>query len=310
MLQIYRRNETDENAQLLNTYKAGSWVICEDPSESDVSFLTSKLKLDEGLVADALDADEVPRFEIEDGIIYIFTRFAYKNGAGKIVTAPILIAIGNKFIASITAFSCPQLKKFAAGSIDNYTDNKSRLLLEMLEILLDTYTTQLNTINRQIRAARTSLNVRRISNKDFIQFVEIEDVLNEFLGDLIPANNVLLSLTGRRKNLTFPEEEQDLIEDLRLSATQLIDTIRGSLKTAVNIREAYTNIATNNLNSQVKILTTLTVVLTIPTIIGSYFGMNVNVPFANDVHAFIFIILGSFGLAGLILLVFRRNGWL
>ncbi len=284
-------------------------MFADDPNADEITQLLT-LGLDEGLIEDALDADEVPRFEVEDGITYLFTRFAYKNGSNKVVTAPIMIAVSPKFILTLTTVNSIKLKQFAEKGDDNITTRRSELLLEILELLLETYATQLNSINKQIRAARNSLNVRRVSNKDFVQFVEIEDVLNEFLGDLVPANNVLQNLTGRRKNLSFDEEDRDLIEDLQLSATQLIDTIRGSLKTAVNIREAYTNIATNNLNRQVKILTTLTVVLTIPTIIGSYWGMNVNVPLHNNAHAFIFILLGSAGVAGIILAVFRKNGWL
>ncbi len=310
MIQYYYRVAKDPKAQTIDKFRTDSWVYCEDPDEQDLQFLESKLGLDEGLVADALDADEVPRFEIEDGITYLFTRFAYKTSGGKIVTAPIMIAISPKFFLTLTSVPCPKLKNFAMGGDDNITAQRSKLLLEVLELLLETYATQLNGINRQIRAARTSLNVKRISNRDFVQFVEIEDVLNEFLGDLVPANNVLQNLTGRRKNLTFKEDDHDMIEDLQLSATQLIDTLRGSLKTAVNIREAYTNISTNNLNRQVKILTTITVVLTIPTIIGSYFGMNVNIPLHDDPHAFLLILGGSAGLAGIILIIFRRNGWL
>lgn len=309
MIQYYFRAPGDSKAKTLSAFKTGAWVYAEDPTNAEIAQLLG-LGLDEGLIEDALDADEVPRFEIEDGITYLFTRFAYKNSGGKVVTAPVTIALSSTFILTISAVANPKLKQFAEKGDDNITTRRSELLLEILELLLESYSVQLNGINKQIRAARNSLNVRRVSNKDFVQFVEIEDVLNEFLGDLVPANSVLQSLTGRRKNLSFDEEDRDLIEDLQLSATQLIDTIRGSLKTAVNIREAYTNIATNNLNRQVKILTTLTVVLTIPTIIGSFWGMNVNVPFHNNAHAFIFILLGSAGVAGLILAIFRKNGWL
>ena len=309
MISYYFRSPNESTSRTLTEFKTGSWVFADDPNADEITQLLT-LGLDEGLIEDALDADEVPRFEVEDGITYLFTRFAYKNGSNKVVTAPIMIAVSPKFILTLTTVNSIKLKQFAEKGDDNITTRRSELLLEILELLLETYATQLNSINKQIRAARNSLNVRRVSNKDFVQFVEIEDVLNEFLGDLVPANNVLQNLTGRRKNLSFDEEDRDLIEDLQLSATQLIDTIRGSLKTAVNIREAYTNIATNNLNRQVKILTTLTVVLTIPTIIGSYWGMNVNVPLHNNAHAFIFILLGSAGVAGIILAVFRKNGWL
>lgn len=309
MVNYYYRQPSHSKVHTLKTFKAGSWVHVEDPNEAELKTILA-LGLDEGMLEDALDADEVPRFEIEDGITYLFTRFAYKNSSGKVVTAPIMIALSQKFILTLSTVNCLKLKNFATGPIDNITTQRSPLLLEILEILLETYATQLNGINRQIRSARNSLNVRRVSNKDFVQFVEIEDVLNEFLGDLVPANSVLQNLTGRRKNLTFGEDDKDYIEDLRLSATQLIDTIRGSLKTAVNIREAYTNIATNNLNRQIKILTTLTVVLTIPTIIGSYFGMNVPIPLSNVPHAFILILIGTGSIAALVLFIFRKNHWL
>lgn len=309
MIQYYYRSPSDKKTRQLSAFKVGSWVHTEDPTKLELQTLL-ELGLDEGMIDDALDADEVPRFEIEDGITYLFTRFAYKNNAGKVVTAPIMIALSQRFILTLTTVSCPKLKSFATGNEDNVTTKRSPLLLEILEILLETFATQLNGINRQIRAARNSLNIRRVSNKDFVQFVEIEDVLNEFLGDLVPANSVLQSLTGRRKNLTFDEEDKDYIEDLQLSATQLVDTLRGSLKTAVNIREAYTNIATNNLNRQIKILTTLTVVLTIPTIIGSYFGMNVPVPLSANPHAFLFILLGTGAFSAIVLFIFRKNHWL
>ena len=78
----------------------------------------------------------------------------------------------------------------------------------------------------------------------------------------------------------------------------------------MNIREAYSNIATNNLNRQIKLLTTLTVVLTIPTIVGSFFGMNVPVPFDNNSLAFVGIIAATSGLAVLIIYLFRKSGWL
>jgi magnesium transporter len=130
------------------------------------------------------------------------------------------------------------------------------------------------------------------------------------LGDLVPTNVVLQTLSNPRKNLRFYDDDKEQIEDIILTAGQLIDSIKGSLKTIVNIREAYSNIATNNLNRQIKLLTTLTVVLTIPTIVGSFFGMNVPVPFHSNPLAFIGIIAATSGIAALIIYLFKKSGWL
>lgn len=181
-----------------------------------------------------------------------------------------MLAVGSDFIATISAETCQDLESFAKNDAEFGTTDRAQMLLECLDIILETYNQQLITINRKIRTARNSLSVARVSNKDFIQFVEIEDVLNEMLGDLVPTNIVLQSISNPRKNLRFYADDKEQIEDIMLTAGQLIDSIKGSLKTIVNIREAYSNIATNNLNRQIKLLTTLTVVLTIPTIVGSF----------------------------------------
>jgi magnesium transporter len=126
----------------------------------------------------------------------------------------------------------------------------------------------------------------------------------------VPANLLLSSLLSGRHGLTFFEDDRDLIEDLIQATRQLTETSSGALKTIVNIREAYSNIMTNNLNRQVQLLTSLTVVLTIPTIVFSLYGMNVPIPGQGSRGAFGLILLGTFAACGLILYVLYRRRWL
>ena len=134
-------------------------------------------------------------------------------------------------------------------------------------------------------------------------------MLNEFLSDLIPTNSIINTLLANR-NFKFTEDERDLLEDIKLSNNQLIELSKANLKTIVNIREAYSTIMTNNLNRVIKLFTSLTVLLTIPTIIASIYGMNVQLPFADQSWVF----AGIIGLIILILaglsLIFIRNEWL
>jgi magnesium transporter len=148
-----------------------------------------------------------------------------------------------------------------------------------------------------------------IKNKDIVQFVNFESVINDFLSALVPANTMLTKLMSG-KYFKLYEEDKDLIEDMYLSHNQLIVLCRANLKNIVNIRDAYSTIMTNNLNRILKMLAALTVVLTIPTTIGSFFGMNVAVPLDQNPHAFGFIVVGAILLSALALVVFIKNKWL
>lgn len=310
MISYYYRDVKDHSFKKSAKFKAGSWAHVTNPTDEDKQQLVTTLNLADDLVHDALDVDEMPRLQTEEGTTYVFCRFALKNGSGRVTTAPILLAVGANFFASVSADPCAEVEQFTKKGPDFETTDRARMLLEVFEIILETYSTQLNAINRKIRTARSSLSIAKVSNKDFVQFVEIEDILNEMLGDLVPTNVVLQTLSNPRRNLRFYDDDKEQIEDIILTAGQLIDSIKGSLKTIVNIREAYSNIATNNLNRQIKLLTTLTVVLTIPTIVGSFFGMNVPIPLHQSHFAFFEIVVASTGVSAFILFMFKKSGWL
>jgi magnesium transporter len=190
------------------------------------------------------------------------------------------------------------------------TNNSKHFLLPLLNQCVQSYGMHLATIGRQIRTARNTLRDEKFSNRHFVKFVELEDILNDFLSELVPINNILMHLLAGRKNIKFSEDDKDILQDLQLETAQLIDESKGYLKTIVNIREAYSNIMTNNLNRQIKILTTLTIVLTIPTIVGSLFGMNVKVPFADNPFGFLIILISASLFSFGIFLYLKHKDWL
>jgi magnesium transporter len=121
-------------------------------------------------------------------------------------------------------------------------------------------------------------------------------------------NGILESLTSGRY-LTFRESDHDLIEDIMLSNRQLIEQTDDSIRTLKNIREAYTTIMTNNLNQVIKLLTSLTVIFTIPTMVASLYGMNVRLPFDSHPFAFVFIVGFIAILTGITLYIFIKNDY-
>ncbi|HEX3081924.1 MAG TPA: CorA family divalent cation transporter, partial [Candidatus Saccharimonadia bacterium] len=264
MITYQYRKPGEPRLAKVEAFRPGAWILAEAPNEDELELLQSRFKLDSDLLADALDPDEIPRIDSDEGILYVYMRYAYRRG-NVVDTDPVLLAVGPDFVATVARRQLPGLDRLLA-SVELYTTQPSQLLLELLQFLVNSYEANVNFLDRQIRGVRARLNVSTVNNRDFIQFVVIEDALNSFLSELVPANLLLSNLPSGRHGLVFGEDDRDLIEDLVQATRQLRETSQSSLRTVVNIREAYSNIMTNNLNRRVGLLTSITVVLTIPTI--------------------------------------------
>jgi len=305
MITYYYRNIKDDALQQLENFKVGSWVHVVNPEQSELTFLEKELDLDKGLLKDALDMYEVPRIEIEHGDVYIYTRYPFDDN-DEVKTIPILFCIADKFIATISP-SSPEFIQTLVQSKELFTTQKIKLLLQLVQQLNKIYNTYLNRISRDIRAKEIKLE--KIKNEDIVQFVTYEGIVNDFRPVLVRTNSILDALL-KSKHVTLYEKDKDLVEDIMLSNKQLIELSDDSIRTNVNIREAYSTIMTNNLNRVIKLLTSVTVILTVPTMIASIYGMNVNIPFADKPWAFFAILLFMIVVTGFLLFAFIREDFL
>lgn len=306
MIIFYQKTVPDQKLKILKSFKKESWIYVEEPSPEEIKHLAKTYQLELGHLKDALDMFEAPRLEIEPQATYIFTRAPILE-ANRITTMPVSIIISENFILTISAKELPLLKKFTTGQLDFSTTQKIKLFLKIFSQINTSYNSFLTSINREVRS--TGRNLSDISNKDIEQFVVFEIALNDFLSDLIPIGTILKKLLSG-KILLLAEDDKDLTEDLLLNNGQLIEICKTNLKSIENIRESYSTIMTNNLNRVIKILTAITVVLTLPVIITSLYGMNVPLPLSHSPFAF-YIILGFTITATLALLGFlHKNHWL
>jgi len=306
MISYYYRSVREDKLSKLENFRTGSWIYAEAPTKEERDLLTEKFGLDADLLGDALDPDEIPRSEAEGEVVYSYMRYSYRKG-DTVETDPVLVAVGPNFVATISRHALPNLQRLLAVVV---TTQRAKLMLLILRHLVQSYEDNGKFLDRQIRAVRAKLNVATVNNRDFIRFVVIEDALNSFLAELVPGNLMLQTLLSGRYNLTFYDDDRDLIEDLVQTTRQLIESSRSSLRTIVNIREAYSNIMTNNLNRRVGLLTSLTVVLTIPTIVFSLFGMNVPLPDQRNPWTTVWVLGLTFGLMAGVLYYLVKKRWL
>lgn len=306
MIKIYHKAVREQGLSELQAFKVGSWVYVQDPTPEELNELETTYKLDRGLLGDALDPNEVPRLEHAEGVTYVFTRVPMRE-AKTIVTVPLLIGVGENFLITVCKKELPFLNRFLEGKVSFFTTQKSRLFTQLISEINLGYQAFLKEISREVRSV--TVRFERIENRDIIRFVMFEGVLNDFIAALIPTNRILESiLTGRYFKLY--EQDQELTEDVFLANGQVMEACKSNLKTIMNFREAYSTIMTNNLNRVIKLLTSLTVVLAIPTMIASFFGMNVPLPFAESPYAFWGILGLTLPVAILALAIFMSKRWL
>ena len=306
MLKIFYRAAKEKRIRRLKQLRPGVWVLAVKPSKKEIIWLSEKLSLDRSLLLDALDPHEVPRVEHKEGITYVFFRLPYREN-GHVITAPILMVLGSSFIVTVSPQKLPFINKFLKKEIDFSTTQRTKLFFQFLFEVNLLYGDLLTSIRKEMR--QISIGFEQVTNHDIVRFVSFENTLNDFLSALEPTNASLnLLLSGK----FFPlyEKDKDLIGDLMLSNRQLIELCKANLKMIVNVREAYSTIMSNNLNRIMKFLTALTIVLTIPSIISGFYGMNVTLPLADRPFAFSIILLGSVLVSVLLLIVFVAKKWI
>lgn len=288
MTTVYYNTATEALLTVLKTPVPGSWISVVAPFDDELDRLAEDYNLNRDLLADAIDIYEAPRIEKDEGNIYIYTRYCFPEGK-EIATEPLLIIHAPEHIITVMRADTTMFNSFANGRIPIKTANRTQLTMLILEEINNSYQRQLNKVSKQILRTRAQLRMSQISNKDFVGIIELEEDLNEFLSALQPQASLLVSFTTTRY-LRLHDDDKEMVDDLTLATRELIELTKSRLRTLVNVRQAYDAIATNNLNQTFKRLTSIAIFLTIPTIVGGLWGMNVPVPLAEFKYAFLVVL--------------------
>lgn len=285
MIKYFYKSLRSESVRELAEAKPGTWIHVESPSEAELQKLTATFKLEEGYLQDALDEDEVPRFEREEEKSYMFVRYAYKNDDGELDTAPLLIVFDSEMVMTISPQHLPAVDALLKRRGTFATTQRTKLILLILSHISEQYDVLVSQTSRKIKSVRSRLRGQNITNQDLIDFVTIEDDLNEFLASLLPTNATLRRLLAG-KQLELFEEDEDIVEDLLLNNEQSIEAIRSNLRSVSNIRDAYSSISSNNLNQIITVLTLATILVALPNVFFGMYGMNVKLPYQHATWAF------------------------
>lgn len=299
MKQIYKTLET--GLTKLESFEEGAWINLINPTPQEINEISEKFDIEVNHILSALDEEERARIEVDDNCTVIIVDVPVKEeeGGNDYATIPMTIILGDKFIITACLKNVQLLDDFSSGKVRGFfTYKKTRFILQMLYKNASYYLQYLRQIDRMSHKIEQELH-KSMKNKELIQLLDLEKSLVYFTTSL-RANEIVLEKMMRMENIKQYPEDKDLLEDVIIENKQAIEMANIYSNILSGTMDAFASVISNNLNIVMKTLTSITIVMSIPTMIASFFGMNVDVPFNTSPHAFFGIVIMSFALAGLL----------
>ncbi len=291
MIQIYK---TVENELLtLNTTEDGIWVNLVNPTFSEIKEISEKFNIETNDLKAALDKEERARIETEENyfVFLVDVPIIEKDSNSEIYsTIPLGIILSKTFIITVCTKELPLLNEFINKKVRGFfTFKKTRFILQILHKNASYFLRYLRLIDRKSNQIEEELH-KSMKNKELINLLALEKSLVYFSTSL-RANEIVLEKMLRLENIKKYPDDKDLLEDVIIENKQAIEMSNIYSKILSETRDAFSSIISNNLNIVMKFLTSITIVMSIPTIIASFYGMNVVLPMSKNPNAFLYILL-------------------
>ncbi|AKB50094.1 Magnesium and cobalt transport protein CorA [Methanosarcina barkeri str. Wiesmoor] len=292
MLQIFK--STDSGLTTLDQVEDGAWINIVNPNEQEILLISKDLNIPAEHLKAALDEEERSRIEVDEGCTVVLIDIPVPNAnlqdGGIFYTIPLGIIITGKNIVTVSLQENYVIKSFIEQRIKSfYTFKKTRFLLQILYRNSKLYLQYLRHIDKASDKIESKLH-KSLKNKELIQLLELEKSLVYFSTSL-KSNEIVLEKILRSTPVKMYPDDTDLLEDVIVENKQAIEMANIYSNILTGTMDAYASVISNNLNIVMKFLTSVTIVLSVPTMVASFFGMNVDVPFENNPHAFVIIFI-------------------
>jgi magnesium transporter len=281
---------------------------------SELELLANQENIPLDFLIDSLDIDERSRYDREEGIKLIVINTPVLNEDEKAsdalyITAPIGVIISDERIITISSVENPILTKFIKGRVKNFNPRDRELfVLKLFEQTVFQFLDGLKKLNLKRNVIEKELyNSSR--NKELQELLRIEKSLVYLMNSL--SDNDLLKQKMRRTDflgIRGQDDYEDLFEDIIIDNSQALEMANVHTNILSGTMEAYASIISNNLNMVIHRLTMITIILMVPTLVASFYGMNLtSLPLKDHPAAFYIIILISILLGFVLIMIFRKN---
>lgn len=314
MLKIYNTDIVTDSFQRIDTFEVGCWVNLVSPTEAEIERLSTSLGIKKEFVMSMIDDDEKPRIDEEDGckmLLLDVLVIEKRNGIDAVRTLPLgILIVRNDYIVTVSLQNYGIVDEFTKGKVKEfYTYKKSRFVIQLIYRIALLYLKQLKEIDRRIEEAESKI-LTATKNEELANLLALENSLT-YISTALRSNGVVLDKILKGNVIELFVDDEDLLEDAIIENNQAIDMTelyRGILSSTT---DTVATIISNNLNSIMKFLAGITIVFSIPTMVASFMGMNVDLgDLGTSPFAFFFLLLISLLLSLLVAVILKKKNML
>jgi len=285
----YFKNVNNQTVEI-DRPESDIWVNLVPPFKEEEFFeLGEELNIPVEFLRDSLDIDERPRYELEDNVKFIVIKTPAENNSFNdsdafYITIPICIILTPNQIVTVNSFDNGAIKKFLNTFQKRQPDKRNLMVIKIFEKVVTNFMDYLKEINQRRNLLEQKLyDANR--NEELLELVRIQKSLVYFVTAL-RSNELLMIKLERTNFLSLNEEEREILNDLIVDNSQALEMANIYTDILTSTLDAFASIIANNQNEVLKRLTTLTLILTVPTLIASIYGMNTPIPYKNSPYTF------------------------
>ncbi|MBR1380044.1 MAG: magnesium transporter CorA family protein [Alphaproteobacteria bacterium] len=257
--------------------KAFTWINIGNPDHEDFMKLQTAYKIDEDTISDILDPDEQPRLEVEDDYKVIIVRFPIINRENDTLwhTEPLSIIYSRDRVITVCRKRCDLLDKIKKSE----KTTREEFILNIVYYIAESYLRSLKELNKRVLASKKALQ-ERIRKQELLNLLEIENSYTLYMAG-IKGNVVLLDKLEKMRGFVKTDEAEEIAEDARIELGQATEVVTSYSKMLKSIKETFESVINMDSNTYINRLTMWNIILVIPTVVVGYYGMNMELPFAE-----------------------------
>ncbi len=311
MIQYFKN--IDYSTVAIDRPESGAWVNVLPPlKQEEFSELSETLDIPIDFLKDSLDIDERSRFEIEDNVKLIVIKTPTENNSfnesdAYYITIPICIILTHNQIVTVNSFENEAIKKFLNTFQNRSPDKKNMMVLKIFEKVVTNFQEHLKEINQRRNLLEQKLYDSN-RNAELLELMRIQKSLVYFITAL-RSNELLMMKIARTNFLQLNEDEKEFLDDLIVETSQALEMANTYTNILSSTLDAFASIISNNLNNVMKRLTSITIILSLPALVTSIYGMNVPIPGQNWPHSFYVPIVLSLIISIIISAYFMKKKW-
>lgn len=279
-----------------------SWINVGNPDHEDFEKLQTEYEIDEDTISDILDPDEQPRLEVEDDYKVVIVRFPIINRENDTLwhTEPLSIIYSANRVITVCRKRCDLLDRIKKSE----KTSREEFILNIIYYIAESYLRMLKELNKRMLASKKVLQ-ERIRKKELMDLLEVENSYTLYMAG-IRGNAAVLDKLEKVRGFVKTDDAQELAEDARIELSQATEVVSSYSKMLKSIKETFESVINMDSNTNINRLTMWNILLVIPTVIVGYYGMNLELPFAEyhetatAVFVFIMVLLLGFAMFSVI----------